>query len=154
MSAKELPAAVTELAGKIEAGLSYKEGKIEVDANTYLQTLPEGLTEEIVKQVEDHNSNFYPAATRAIGQLANKELKKDKDLQKVEATVPLFGKNKLELTVERKHVFPNPADAENPKTVFGNVKVSLITQSARASRGVMDQVRKELQDKAFDLYGK
>lgn len=153
MSNKELPVAVTELEGKIAAGLTFKEGKIEVDANTYIQTLPAGLTEEIVKQVEDHNANFYPAATRAVGLLANKHIKKDKDLEKVEATVPLFGKNKLELTVERKHTFPNPADAANPKTVFGNVKVSLVTQSARASRGVMDQVRKDLQEDAFAAYG-
>ena len=150
---KSITPEIKELSEKIAKGVSVKDGKIEIDANTYVQTLPENLSVEQVKAVADHNSNFFPAATLAVGHAAIEAMKKDKKLDSLSAEVPLIGKDHFDLTIERSRTFPNPQGGE-ASTTWGNVKASLVTQSARASRGVMNNVRDELSAEALKAFGK
>ena len=78
---------------------------------------------------------------------------KDKDLNEVSADFPIYGKDHLSLTIERQRTFPIPKSDE-VSVVHGNVKSSLITQSARGSRGQMNQVRDYLSAEALAAFNK
>ncbi len=150
---KSISPEIKDLAAKIKDGLTFQDGRISVDPETYVSTLPEGMTKESVKALHDHNSHFYSAATLAVGEMAIEHMKKDKKLEAVEASVPLYGKDTFDLTIERSRTFANPQDKDKPTTTYANVKATLVTQSARAARGTMNQVRQELAASALAAFG-
>lgn len=141
---KTISPEIAALSEKIASGVSLVDGKVVVDSNTYVQTLPEGITVEQAKALHDHNANFFPAAVKALGPVVLDAMKKDKKIDSLSAEFPMIGKDRFEVTIERKREFPNPADKENPSVIFGNIKASLTTQAARASRGSMSIVKEQL----------
>lgn len=141
---KEIPAAVEALSEKIAAGVSFVDGKIVIDPNTYVQTLPESITVEQVKALHDHNANFFPAAVHALKAPVLKAMKKDKDIEKLQGSFPLIGKDTFDVTIERKRDFPVIGSEGKTTTVYGNIKASLTTQAARANIGAFSAVKESL----------
>jgi len=151
---KPISTEIKDLADQIAKGITFKDGKVEVDANTYVQTLPESISVEQAKAIHKHHSNFFPAATLALGNVALEAMKKDKKLEQVTAEFPMIEKDRFEVTIERRREFPNPQDKEKSTVVFGNVKASMVTQAARASRGSMNHVREQLNADFLSAIGK
>lgn len=152
MSTK-ISAEITALKEQITGKLSIVDGKFVIDPNTYVETLPEDISVEMIKKVHDHNSNFFPAVTMAAGELAIASMKKDKKLDSMSLEVPMINKDHFDVTIERSRSFPNPQGGD-AITNWGNVKASLVTQSARGSRGVMNHVRDHLAAEALKAFGK
>lgn len=153
MSNKSISPEIKELSAKLDTGVSFNDGKIEFDANAYLQTLPEGITVDQVKALHDHNATFFPAATLSVGKVAIEAMKKDKKIDSLSVEIPMYGKDHFDLTIERQRTFPNPQDKEKSTTTFGNVKASYTVQAARGSRGAMNSVRDELSAAALAALG-
>ncbi len=153
MTTSKIPAPVLALAEQLSKKIAIVEGKLTIDADAYVTTLPESLSVEQAKAVQEHNTHFYPAVTKAAGDIAVAHFKKEKKIDQLDLEVPLLGKDHFDLTFERSRDFPNPQDKANPIKVWGNVKASLTTQAARGSRGVMNTVRDELSEAALKAFG-
>lgn len=141
---------VNELAAKISYAFSInKDGKCEVDKDVYTSNLPEGLTKETIESVNDYNSTFYPAATKAFGEVSINGMKANKGIEELKASIPLAGKNTLNLSIERETTYSGALTGKEPTTHYGTVRATVTTYSADASRGEMKRVRDELRDAAF-----
>jgi hypothetical protein len=148
---------VTDLAKELGKHITYEDDKMHISAIAYLETLPEGITKEIIADVHKHNSHFYPAATLAFGHAAEKTLKANKKLDEVTLNVPMYGKDSMDLKYSRSKEMFNPSAAEgSPKTFtrYGYVEAKLVVQSARQSLGAMGHVRSELAAEAMKAFGK
>lgn len=148
----KINATVTELSAKLAEKISYVDGKLVIDQDAYVTTLPEDISVEMVRKVHEHNSNFFPAVTLAVGDVSTPILKKDKKLDSLHLEVPMLDKDHFDVTMQRSRTFPNPQGGEAVKT-WGYVSASLTTQSARASRGVMTHVRDHLTAEAMKAFG-
>jgi len=99
-----------KLSQKITTGLDENNptlGVAVIDEKAYIETLPEGISEEQVKSLQKHNSNFVAAAVHALGEgHAIEFFKKNKDAQSIEMTVPLVGKDSLSMTIAREKTYP------------------------------------------------
>ena len=67
---------------------------------------------------------------------------------------PLVGRDHFDLTVARSKSFSNPQDKETPIVKYGQVNAELVTHSARANRGDMNNVRAILSEKALAALAK
>lgn len=153
MSSKATKDAIQTLATQLKGQFEVKDGKITVAENAYVGTLPEGLTEDMVKAVQNHNQVFYPAVTQAFGETAIEAMKKDKKLEQLTVEVPLVGHDHFDLTLNRSRTFPNPAGGD-PIQKWGVVNAQLVTQAARANRGDMNSVRDHLSALALEQLAK
>lgn len=118
------------------------------DENVYEKTLESsGLTPEIVKKVQTHNSKFVPAATLAVGEVAQEAMKKDKSLNEVAFDQPM-GKDKLTITHTREVEGP---EGEEPK--YGETFVNYRVQ-ALESKTSLNAVRKHLRESAREAFKK
>lgn len=153
MSSKATKEQIQNIAGMLKEKITIADGKATIAEGTYVGCLPEGLDEKILKQVQDHNSVFYPAVTQAFGEVAIEAMKKDKKLDQVTLEVPLIGNDHFDVTMSRSKTFPNPAGGD-PIQKWGVIGAQLVTQSARANRGDMNAVRDSLATMALEALGK
>lgn len=143
---------VQALAKKITSQIKLEGDSVTVPADLYVTTLPDTLTEEQVKAVQAHNSNFFPAATLAVGDLAVAAMKKDKKLEAVSGAFKMVGRDHFDITVNRSKESRNPATGETT-TNFGVISASMVTHGAKASRGEMSHVKAHLQEAALKAFG-
>ena len=116
-----------------------------------------GITSEQAKAVNHYDSTFIPAVTHAWGNTAIKALAKHPDLQSVAMTVPMNGKNHLELTMHRERTYPVPSVDGAPKrpdvVKHGVVESKYLVAEANASAGQLKQVKIALNVSAAAAYG-
>lgn len=137
---------VTELATKLASSFNIDKtsGKTEVTGDPFKDNMPEGLTEEAVKQVDDYRYTFVAATGKAIGEAAIAAMTGNKKLESVEGTFNLGGKSEVTHQIlKSKEVF-NPSTKETGtkygamttvvKTTLDNQKVGQIG-AVRASIG-------------------
>ena len=111
----EIKDSVKELAKKIksEIKLDPKTGIIEpVSKELYAKTLPEGVDIELIKKVQDHDTQFIAAAALAHGELANAAAKKHKDWADSTLKIPTAGRSSIETHWKRQTQNNNPATKE------------------------------------------
>jgi hypothetical protein len=148
----KLSAAIKELSTKLAEKITVVDGKLVIDADAYVQTLPEHISVEMLKNVHEHNSNFYPAVSLATGNAARHAMEKDKTIEAMPLEIPLIGGDHFDLTVHRSRTFPIPK-SDKVTTQYGTLSATLVTQSARASRGAMNHVRDHLAAEALKVLG-
>ena len=124
-----------EMAQVIKENLKAEGTKIseEESHGAYYKTLPEGLTQDVVKEVAKHNQNFVAATHVAIGEMAADIFNTDKSAETVTAQVGFFGaRDKITATVDREKVFRNSfATNEEDK----EIKKSLVMRSTIDTSG-------------------
>ena len=147
---------VLELTERISHGLTMdkKTGIAAVDEKTYVNLLPEGLTEEIVKQVQVHNMNFVAASLNALGEASIPVFKKQKDLPSTTLTVPMIGKDSITVNMERSSMVPGKDEAGNPTTTekFGTSSVKMDIYGVH-KRGDLLKVKRLLAESAQAAFG-
>lgn len=136
------------LKGKITIG---DNGVATVKEGTYVELLPEGITEDTVKKLQAHNSHLVAAAALATGELAIDYLKKHKSVAAVELSMPTTGKDTLDITVKRDKQVTNPQTKE-ASTVYGAVTAGFSIYSTRP-RGELAKVKDHLADLALKALG-
>lgn len=117
---------VNSLAATIKAGIVFDEAGTSKLANTvFEESLPEGITIDTVKKVQESVLDFTDAATKALGEAGLDFLKEKTDIGSVSLTGKL-GNDVMNVEIERKRTFRNPSTGE-PGVKYGGVSASLKT---------------------------
>lgn len=142
-----------KLTQRLEKEFKVGEGhQINIDKSLYKDLLPEGLTVDDVDRVQRHHANLAAAATIALGHVAVPYLKKHKDVNTVELTMPLQ-KDVFEAAFERRKEYPGRGDGAEKIVKWGVVTAGLTVHGAVGSRGVMKKARAYLNDFTKDAIG-
>jgi hypothetical protein len=152
MSATEIKSDILELSktlkGKIKIG---ENGVATVEEGTYVSLLPEGVTEDNARKLQSFHSELAAAATLATGELAVPYMKKHKDVVSVDLTIPMIGKDSLDVNIKREKTVTNPQSKEQ-STVYGAATAGFTVYSTRP-RGEMAKVKSHLAELAMKALG-
>lgn len=147
---KAIKEEVLALSTKISATLKTDEkaGLIEGTIDPYLQNLPEGLSEELLKAKADYDTTYIAAGSHAVGEAGLKLLQENKELDKVTGTLPMGVKDSLNTTIYRQKEFVNPKSETGEKLVKkGSMMVSFDTRGTNNS-GQLALVKQSLLEAA------
>lgn len=148
--------AVNSLADKLKPQMSaaLSEDKstavVSLADNAYVGTLPEGITPELLKKIDEHNAIFYPAATKAFGQISNEQFAQNKDLKTTNAGFALSDDRTFQLTMHREKQFHNPK-GDDPITKHGYITAGVETSEASTKRGLLKSVCDEISEATLKL---
>ena len=133
----------TDLANKLKAE------KDTANWNNIIETnLPEGLTIEMVKSVQEHENTVVCALTQAWGEKAINEMVTN-DEARSEGKFK-FGENHVTVTTNRTRTHSNPRDPATPIVKYGYTVASV-----RSNRGAdYDKVMKELTELGESVFNK
>jgi hypothetical protein len=92
---------IDALASTLGAQIEIKEGAAIISADAYVKSLPEGLTMETVKALQEHNSVFFPAVTKAFSEKSIEAMKADDKIEQLDLSVPMVGEDKFDVTFTR-----------------------------------------------------
>lgn len=153
----ELKPVVLELADKLKKHLEVdkKTGTIGVAANTYAELLPEGITAETIKKINEHNGVLAAAGAVVVGQIGIEVMKKNKSVDRVEAVIPMVGKDSMSFNFQRSRPVNVPGQNGEPnstKTVYGSMQVQ-IDLYAEKPRGDLRKARELLALEAAAAFG-
>lgn len=152
MSANEIKSDILELSktlkGKIKIG---ENGVATVEEGTYIALLPEGVTEDNARKLQSFHSELAAAATLATGELAVPYMKKHKDVASVDLTIPMIGKDSLDVNIKREKVVTNP-QTKSQSTIYGAATTGFTVYSTRP-RGEMAKVKSHLAELAMKALG-
>ena len=127
-----------------------------IDENAYVANLPEGITKEIVEQLNDYDTSVASALACTLGNAAIPEIKKNKNLDHVILTLPTVGKDSFKATFDRERQVPSRDENNKPngtRPTFGVVNVDHTMYGTR-NRAQMASVKKMLGEKATAAFGK
>jgi hypothetical protein len=129
---------IKSLAAKVESNISFDDDGAAVLPETFVKdNLPEGVTIEGIKQVQDTEANFAGALALGLGNATHGLMKEKADLNRTSASLD-FGNNTIRASVDRKVMVRAPGSTEE-KAKYGNVSVKL-DSGAAAKRGDLKRV--------------
>lgn len=138
-----------ELKGKITIG---DKGVATIDKAYYKELLAqEGVELASAEKLQALHSRLAPAAVHATGEVAVPYMKKHKDIEKVELSIPMLGKDSLDVTIKREKEVRNPQSGE-VSTVYGVASAGFSVYSTRP-RGEMAKVKEHLAGLALKALG-
>lgn len=143
----ELPAAAQEIADKIKDSWSFENGKASFAKDAFKLSLPEDISYETVKKVNNHAQNFALAVAAVNGEKAIDVLKKDKGLEKVSVSAEMYH-GKVVHTVNRSATIRNMQTGAETE-VFGHSSTKItITGNGKDFKAVKSRIA-ELAAKAL-----
>ena len=107
----------------------------------YEASLPEGLTVEVVKTVNNHNGNFVAGTAHALGTIAVDTLKANKDLKEVTGDIKTVGKDHVGITVTRSREYVNRLGGGNETIVKFGVTDATYHHAPGTNSGQLKVVR-------------
>ena len=140
---------------KKEITLDVKTGVAVITPDTYERLLPTGITKEHVESIQQYNTDMAAAAVLTIGELSNPAMKKHKDLDRVHLSMPMVGKDMMNVSYDRSRQVPSRGEdgVAGIKTMFGAASVS-IDMYATGPRGELKKIKTMLKEQAFEAFGK
>lgn len=144
---------IDTLSADLKGQIEVKEGAATIAADAYVKSLPDGITLDTVKKLQEHNAVFYPAVTKAFGDCAIEAMKADKKLESLDLSVPMVGDDKFDINFKRSYEHMDMATKEM-KTSYGGLSASLTIQAARHNRGAMSAVKNDLKAAALAAFAK
>jgi hypothetical protein len=152
MSATEIKSDIVSLSKTLKGKITIGEnGVAVVEPGTYVALLPEGISEDSVKQLQSFHSELAAAATLATGELAVPYMRKNKGVASVELSIPMVGKDALDVSIKREKTVINPSTKEH-STVYGAATAGFTVYSTRP-RGEMAKVKSHLAELAMKALG-
>lgn len=148
-----IAAATLAMAASLAKYVTVVEKEIKFDKAAYVETLPEGITVDTIKQIQEHNSVFFPAVEHAIGTAGNSLMKANDDIVDLKTTVSLVGRDRYEVKQVRMRESVNPQDRTVVVQKWGAISSNLITHAAEKG-AEMGHVRSFLNEEAKAAYGK
>lgn len=133
-----------------------KAGVGTIGEEAYIKNLPEDITVEQIKTINKYNTEFTAAAGLAFGEVAVGVLKKNKDLDRANLTIPTVDRDTINMTFDRSKTYNDRSDgAAAGATVekFGVLRVGFDQYAARGSVGELGKVRKSLAEQARKSFG-
>ena len=121
---REVKESVKEMSDKIIHGLNYEsEGAIfRADKDVFKSCIPDGLSEKVIKSVNDFQTDFVAAGALAFGKAAIDKLKEDKSLDAVHGEIPMQGRNSAEYSMQRSKTYNNQLGGGEQVEKFGVLK--------------------------------
>lgn len=107
--------------------------------NAYVGTLPEGITAELLKKIDEHNAIFLPAATKAFGELSIEQMKENKALASTHAGFAMTDDKTFQLSMMREKQFRNP-QGDTPIIKHGYITAAVESTEASTKRGALKSV--------------
>lgn len=148
---------VLDLAASIQSHMTLGEaGIVEVPKDLFATTLPEGLTLEAVKLVQDHTNDLVAATAEALGNLAIPAFKADEKLEQLSVEFGC-GVDSLAGTIQRSKEYPaggipKEGEARDPNatvTKYGIVSMKYGV-NAHANKGTLKKVRDGINKRAAE----
>ena len=139
---------IDALATTLKPQIEIKDGAAIIAADAYVKSLPSDIPVETVKKLQEHNTVFWPAVTKAFGEAAIDAMKADKSIESLDLSVPMVGEDKWDINFKRSYEHMDMATKEM-KTSYGGLSASLTVQGARHNRGAMSAVKSDLKAKAM-----
>lgn len=121
----KLPPELIDLSDKIMNKLTIDNntGTGNADADIYETTLPADLTLELTEKVGAHNANFVAASTHAFGRIAYDAMVGNKSLEQADVTIPMAGRDNVQVHVARVKEYRDPSGKSNdPIVKYGTTK--------------------------------
>lgn len=146
----DIKAPVLELSAKIKSQLKAEAGVISSPKDLFEATLPEGVTLDTVKAVDQAKTTFVAAYTNAVGETAHALMAGDKTLETVTAKADV-NKDVLSVAVLRTETRPDPQNPGQTKTAHGVVKPNFKAYAGRGDVGQLATVRKSVRNMFADL---
>lgn len=104
---KDLSTVVIDLSAALASKIKIEAGKAVISADAFESSLPEGMTVDTVKAVQQLESDFESALAHRIGTASVDAMKADTTLAEVKGTVKM-GSTSLVAKVARTAAYPNP----------------------------------------------
>lgn len=126
-----------------------------IDQTAYVDNLPDGITREIVEQLNEYDTSVASALAATLGNAAIPEIKKNKNLDKVTVTLPTVGKDSFSATFDRERQVPARNEKGEPagtRPAYGIVNVEHTMYGTR-NRAQLAGVKKMLTEKATAAFG-
>lgn len=152
---------VIDLAAKLQAQMTLGEaGIVEVPKDLFAQTLPEALTLDTIKLVQDHTNDLVAATAEALGNIAISAFKADEKLEQLSVEFGC-GVDSLAGTIQRSKEYPaggipKEGEARDPNatiTKFGIVSMKYGV-NAHANKGTLKKVRDGINKRAAEALAK
>lgn len=152
---------VIDLAAKLQAQMTLGEaGIVEVPKDLFAQTLPEALTLDTIKLVQDHTNDLVAATAEALGNIAIPAFKADEKLEQLSVEFGC-GVDSLAGTIQRSKEYPaggipKEGEARDPNatiTKFGIVSMKYGV-NAHANKGTLKKVRDGINKRAAEALAK
>lgn len=143
--------AVQDLAAKIKPMFTLADnGVVLAEEGLYEKTLPEGITLEQLKAVQQHNTALVAATALAVGEIAVDAFKADKELTRVSTEFPVAN-DKIGANVLRSREYPaggipKEGEVRDPSakiTKYGVIEASYETAS-NGNKGELKKVRTQI----------
>lgn len=141
---------VLEMSAKIVPALTIdveKESGV-ISAELYAQLLPEGLTMDLAKQLQDHHSVLYPALAHAVGTTVTPLMAEHAELKKVVVEMKAVGKDNIVVNFDRERTFADNT-TKGTITKAGQVNIAHNTYGTK-NRGEVTKVKGFLTALAFE----
>lgn len=140
---------------KLDVAKGATTAEIEVGKGAYGRLLPEGITQEIVETVRNHDTLFAAATGLLAGEVGVDAMEKHKALERVTVTIPTVGKDSFGATFDRSRQVPdrNAEGGATTRTKFGSLGVEMNFYGAK-SRGQLLKVKEHLGARAAEALDK
>jgi hypothetical protein len=142
-----------KISPEVESMAKVIEKHIEIDSKTgngtekesvFEKTLPDDLSIETVKKVNDHNSNFIAAGAYAFGQMAIKAMSKNASLEEADLKLKMAGRDHVEYHMNRQKTYANHLTGNGESVVKYGVLTTEYQVSGGRNSGQLKHVRDEL----------
>lgn len=140
-----------DLAAKAEESHSFDDDGRLVLPETFVQdNLPEDMTVDLIRRVQDEEASFATGISLALGNLSLGHMQTNPDLNRT--TVSLgFGYNTIRASVDREIMTRAPGSTEEKKKM-GNLTVKL-ESGASTKRGDLKRVRDGISENFTSVLG-
>jgi len=143
---------IKDLGVKIQDSISYDDDGAATLPETFVKdNLPEGLSLETIKAVQDTEATFAGALALGLGNSALVHMEAKPDVERVTGSID-YGNNTIRASVDRKIMVRAPGSTEE-KPKFGNVSVKL-DSGAAAKRGDLKRVVTHVSDSFAAAFNK
>lgn len=141
---KEIKASTRALADSLKAAMTMgSNGAATTEADWYASTLPEGLTIDLRKQFQNHDSAVMAAQAVALGELGIPFMKENPEVQQVSASLAVGGDTiSTDIVREYQH---------GKTTTYGHVISAYTHNAAGANRGELAAAVKYVRGMGDDL---
>lgn len=150
---KKIPESVQKIADTIEANVNIDKNLGVISeaepSSVYYQTLPEGLTPELVNQHDRHNKDFVTANNMVIGRIGLQVLADNKKLDVVTSNLAMGNHSSIAATLERSRDYTLKTSGE-AQTI---TKHGVVTPVYETLAGRNDAANKHSKAYVNELFG-
>ena len=140
-----------------ELTVDVKAKRIEIASDIYERLLPEDLTIAQCRAVHDYEAHLVAGFVDAVATKALESASKHKTLDVVTASLPMAGRNRMDVTwtreVERNAGLPKEGEPTVKKTVYGTIVPKAIVTGFDGSIGELNKVGKRQKAAAMAMFG-